>query len=90
MLCLQIRSPKAREKAKKKAKVTAVGGLSYMPIKVPLSRDAHLQAMVVSLEATNAILPFPLCADSMLPLVVALTIFKAMLDSPFVAPKDKA
>ena len=62
----------------------------YMPIKVPSSRDAHLQAMVVGLEATNAVLPSPLCTDPMHPLAAMLTIFKAMLDSPFVAPKDKA
>ena len=61
-----------------------------MPVKVPLSKDAHLQAMAVSLEATNAILPPPLCADPMLPLVATLAIFKATLDSPFVALKDKA
>ena len=61
-----------------------------MPIKVPLSRDAHLQAMVVGLEAANAVLPSPLSANPMLPLVATLAIFKATLDSPFVAPKDKA
>ena len=62
----------------------------YTPIKVPLSRDAHLQAMVVGLEATNAILPSSLCTDPMLPPVGTLTIFKATLESPFVALKDKA
>ena len=46
--------------------------------------------MVVSLEATKAILHSLLCANPMLPLVAMLAIFKAMLDSPFVAPKDKA
>ena len=61
----------------------------YMPVKVPLSRDAHLQAMAVSLEAANAILPSSLCANPMLPLAGMLAIFKATLDSPFVAPKDK-
>ena len=60
-----------------------------MPMKVPLSRDTHLQAMAVGLEAANAILPSPLCNDPMLPLVATLAIFKATLDSPFVAPKDK-
>ena len=48
-----------------------------------------MQAMVVGLEATNAVLPSPLYADPMLPLVAMLAIFKAILDSPFVAPKDK-
>ena len=47
----------------------------YMPIKVPLSRDAHFQAMVVSLEAANAILPSSLCTDPILPLVGTLAIF---------------
>ena len=46
--------------------------------------------MVVSLEAANAILPSPLCTNPMLPLVATLTIFKAILDRPFVVPKDKA
>ena len=61
-----------------------------MPIKVPLSKDAHFQAMAASLEATNAILPSPLCANPIPPLVATLAIFKATLDSLFVAPKDKA
>ena len=67
-----------------------MGGPTYMPIKVPSSRDAHLQAMTVGLEATNTILPSSLYADPMLPLAGTLTIFQAMLDSPFVALKDKA
>ena len=62
----------------------------YTPIKVPSYRDAHLQVMVVSLEAANALLPLSLCANPMLPLVGTLAIFKAILDSPFIAPKDKA
>ena len=61
-----------------------------MPTKVPLSRDAYLQAIAVFLEAGNAILPSSLCTDPMLPLVGMLAIFKATQDSPFVAPKDKA
>ena len=61
-----------------------------MPMKVPSSRDAHLQAMAAGLGAANAILPYSLCTDPMLPLVGTLTIFKATLDSPFVAPNDKA
>ena len=61
-----------------------------MPVKVPLSRDAHLQAMAVGLEATNAILTSPLYANPMLSLAATLTIFKATLDSPLVVLKDKA
>ena len=61
----------------------------YIPVKAPLSGDAYLQAMAVSLEAANAILPSPLCANPMLPLVAMLAIFMATLDSPFVALKDK-
>ena len=41
------------------------------------------------MEAANAILPCPLCADPMLSLVAMLAIFKAMLDSPLVVPKHK-
>ena len=68
----------------------SVGGPLYTPTKVPLSRDAHLQAMAVGLEAANTVLPSPLCTDPMLPLVAMLAIFKATLDSPFVAPREKA
>ena len=73
--------PHSKGKGKKKARVAAVGMQPYTPVKVPSSRDAHLQAMAVGLEAANAILPSPLCANPMLPLVAMLTIFKAMLDS---------
>ena len=59
-----------------------------MTMKVPLPRDAHLQAMVVSLEAANAVLPSSLCTDPMLPLVAMLASVKATLESPFLAPKD--
>ena len=61
-----------------------------MPVKLPISREAHLKALVVSLEMANAILPSPLCADPMLPLVAILSIFRAMLDTPSLALKDKA
>ena len=67
-----------------------MGGPTYTPVKVPSSRDAHLQAMAVGLEAANTVLPSSLCTNLMLPLVGTLTIFQAMLDSPFVALKDKA
>ena len=46
--------------------------------------------MAVGLEAANAVLPSPLCADPMLPLAAMLAIFRAMLDSPSVVLKDKA
>ena len=73
------------------AAVSAGAGIQpYMPVNLHWSREAHLQEMVVGLEATNAILPSPFCADPMLPLVAMLTIFKATLDSPLVALKDKA
>ena len=61
-----------------------------MPVKVPLSWDAYLQAMAVDLKAANAVLPLSLYADPMLPLAGMLAILQATLDSPFVAPKDKA
>ena len=77
-------------KGKKRERVATVGGPNYMPVEVPSSRDTHLQAMAVGLEAANAVPPSSLCADPMLPLAGMLTIFQATLDSPFVAPKDKA
>ena len=70
--------------------MAVVGIQLYMPIKLPLSRDAHLQLMAVSLEATNAVLPSPFCTNSMLPLMAMLAIFRATLDSPLVPPKNKA
>ena len=77
-------------KGKNSLQVVTVDRFMYTPVKVPSSWDAHLQAMVVCLEATNAILPSSLCADPLLPLEGKLAIFKATLDSPFIAPKDKA
>ena len=47
--------------------MAAAGIQPYTPIKVPLSRDAYLQEIVVGLEATNAILPSPLFTNPMLP-----------------------
>ena len=60
-----------------------------MPLKLLLSREAHLRVIVVGLEAANAFLPYPLCADPILPLVATLAIFKTMLDSPSIVLKDK-
>ena len=80
-------------KGKKRAgvAVASVGAdvQPYMPVKLPSSRQAYLKAIAVGLEAANTILPFPLCANPMLPLVATLAIFKATLDSPSVAPKDQ-
>ena len=59
-------------------------------MKLPSSREAHLNAMVVSLEATNTVLSSPLYVDSMFPLVATLAIFRDMLDSPSVVLYDKA
>ena len=64
-----------KRKGKKRLQVATVVGPTYMPIKVPLSQDAHLQAMAVGLEAANAILPSSLCANPMLPLAGTLAIF---------------
>ena len=75
-------------KGKKRERVATVGRPTYTPVKVPLSQDAHLQAMAVGLEAANAVLP-SLCANPMLTLAGTLAIFQAMLDSSFVALKDK-
>ena len=61
----------------------------YIPMKLLSSREAHLKAMAVSLEAANAVLPSPLYADPMLPLVATLAIFKATLDSISVAWNNK-
>ena len=80
-------------KGKKRAGVSAAsGGMDaqlYTPVKLPSSREAHLKAMVISLEALITILPSPLYADPMLPLAATLAIFKATLDSPSIAVKDK-
>ena len=62
-----------------------VGVQLYTPVKLPLSKEAHLKAIVVGLVVTNSILLSSLCADPMLPLVVTLAIFRAMLDSPSIA-----
>ena len=81
-------------KGKKRAGVaavsTGVGVQPYMPMKFFLPREAHLKAILVILEATNAVLSSLLYANPMLPLVAKLAIFKTTLDSPSVAPKDKA
>ena len=77
-------------KSKKSLRVAIVGGPMYMPVKVPLSRDAPLQAMAADLEAANAVLPSSLCANPIVPLAGTLAIFKATLESPFVEPKDRA
>ena len=61
----------------------------YMPMKLLLPSEAHLKAIMVGLEIANAILPSPLCADTILPLAPTLAIFRATLDSPSVALKDK-
>ena len=62
-------------KGKKSLRVVTVGGPMYMPVKVPFSRNAHLQVMAVGLEAANALLPLSLCADPILPLAGMLAIF---------------
>ena len=66
-----------------------VGTQAYIPIKLPISREAQIKAMAVGLEVANAILPFPLCADPMLLLVATLDAFKVMLDSKYMVLKDK-
>ena len=47
----------------------------YTPVKVPSSRDTHLKAIAVGLEAANTVLPLSLCTNPMLPLVGTLAIF---------------
>ena len=47
---------------------------TYTPMQLLSSRDAHIKAMAVSLEAANAILPSPLYAKPMLSLVDTLAI----------------
>ena len=74
-------------KGKKSERVATVGGPTYTPIKVPSSRDAHLQAMAVGLEAANAVLPSSLCTDLMLPLVGMLAIFQADAGQPICSTK---
>ena len=67
-----------------------VGIQPYTPMKLPLSKESQLQAMAAVLKVANAILPSPFYADPMLLLAAMLAIFRATLDSPLVAPKDKA
>ena len=55
---------------------TGVEVQSYTPMQLLLSREAHIKVIAVSLEVASAILPLPLCADPMLPLVATLDIFK--------------
>ena len=62
---------------------------AYIPIKLPIYREAYIKAMVVILEVANTALPSPLCANPIIPLVATLTIFTAALDSNSMAPKDK-
>ena len=62
---------------------------AYMPVKLVTSRKAHNKVIAVGLEATNAVLSFPLRTDPMLSLVTTLAIFKAMLDSASMVLKDK-
>ena len=69
------KKPHTNGKGKKRLRVATMGGPMYMPVKVPSSRDAHLQAMAVGWEAAYAILPSSLCTDPMLPLVGTLAIF---------------
>ena len=66
-----------------------VDAKAYTPLKLPISWEAHIKVMVVSLEADNAVLPSSFCTDSILPLVATLTIFKAMQNSNSMVPKDK-
>ena len=90
---LKARSATARGKARRGLEWLQHpwrGGFQpYSPVKLPSSREALLKAMVVGLEATNAILPSPLYTDPLLSLVAILAIFKATLDSPSIASKDK-
>ena len=61
---------------------------AYKLVKLPLSKEAHIKAMVVGLEATNTILHSSLCIDQMLPLVASLATFRAMLKSNSMVLKD--
>ena len=60
-----------------------------MPMKLLSSREAHIKAIAVRLDAANAVLPSPLCEDPMFSLEATLAIFKAILDSPSIVPKEK-
>ena len=60
-----------------------------MTIKLPLSSEAYIKAMVIGLEVANAGLLSSLCVDPMLIVVATLVIFSATLDSNFIALKDK-
>ena len=81
----KVRKSHTKGKGNKRAGITvALVGVDiqpYTPVKLPSSKEAYIKAMAASLGATNAILPSPLCANPMLPLVVTLVVFKATLDS---------
>ena len=68
---------------------TGVDAKVYIPVKVPTSRESHIKAIAFGLEAGNTVLPSPLCVDPMLPLVATLEDLKTMLESNFMASKDK-
>ena len=44
-----------------------VGAKAYTPAKLLTSRELHIKAIMVSVEATNAILPSYLCNNPMPP-----------------------
>ena len=80
---------KGKKRAGVAAASTRAGVPPYMPMKLPLFREAYLKAMMVGLDAANNILPFPLCANPKLPLATTVAIFKVTLDSPSIVTKDK-
>ena len=89
---MQSKKHNNKEKGKKGAGVATVSMgkeiKPYMPVKLPLSREAHIETILVGLEAINNILPSPLWADSMQPLVATLAIFETTLDSNSIVLKD--
>ena len=65
-----------------------VGIQPYTPMKLPSFKEAHIEVMTVNLDSTNAILPSLLCVDPIFPLADTLAIFKATLDSLYIALKN--
>ena len=76
-------------KGKKRLQVATMDGPMYPLVKVlcPGTPTCRRWQLALRHQCRPALVPL---RQSMLPLVGTLTIFKATLESPFVAPKDKA
>ena len=72
---------KGRKGAGMAAASAGVDAKTYKPVKLATSRRAQVKAMTAGLEATNTILPYPLCIYPMHPLAATLAICRATMNS---------